>query len=245
MSRSTLATLGASRSRHLVHSVILCVFALSLSGAGVADAANRRLGPGGSSPAEAPAAPTYGTWTPTGSMSAEHAFHTATLLPDGKVLVTGNGQYAELYDPATGTWSPAAAMGMSREYHTATLLPDGRVLVAGGCIDYCTWALSSAELYDPATGIWSPTGSMGAWRASHTLTLLPDGRVLAAGGYADLYGNTLLASAEVYEPTPPSAVGFVEMESRNADAGRVLWVPAVLAALLLTWLGTTRRRQGR
>ena len=63
--------------------------------------------------------------------------HTATLLPNGKVLVAGgrNGGYlasAELYDPATGTWTNDRLAQHRAHWHTATLLPNGKVLVAGG-----------------------------------------------------------------------------------------------------------------
>ncbi|MBM4301418.1 MAG: hypothetical protein FJ121_07780 [Deltaproteobacteria bacterium] len=78
--------------------------------------------------------------------------HTATRLPDGKVLVAGGGYStegyhwasSELYDPDLGTWSPAASLNQGRFSHTATLLNDGRVLVVGGI--YLN-ALASAELY--------------------------------------------------------------------------------------------------
>jgi hypothetical protein len=81
-----------------------------------------------------------GTWTVTVNMSAAHTAHTATLLPDGKVLVVGGG--AELYDPSTGSWTATANMNAAHTGHTATLLPDGKVLVVGG----------GAELYDPGSG---------------------------------------------------------------------------------------------
>ncbi len=71
-------------------------------------------------------------------MASAHWSHTATLLPDGKVLVAG-GNYdtvilatAELYDPATGRWTATGSMAEERHSHTATLLPNGKVLVAGG-----------------------------------------------------------------------------------------------------------------
>ena len=72
--------------------------------------------------------------------SPPHAtVHTATLLPNGKVLVAGGcgiGSHslssAELYDPATGSWSGTGSLGTARSEHTATLLPNGKVLVAGG-----------------------------------------------------------------------------------------------------------------
>src|SRR5215831_11256327 len=77
------------------------------------------------------------SWTPTGSLGTARSAHTATLLPNGKVLVAGgyNGSYlssAELYDPGTGTWTATGSMGTARRGHTATLLPNGKVLVAGG-----------------------------------------------------------------------------------------------------------------
>src|SRR5439155_2319481 len=77
------------------------------------------------------------SWVTTGSMGTPRAFHTATLLQSGKVLVAGGYlkgalSSAELYDPASGTWTDTGSMGTERESHTATLLPSGKVLVAGG-----------------------------------------------------------------------------------------------------------------
>jgi uncharacterized repeat protein (TIGR02543 family) len=141
------------------------------------------------------------TWDATGSMSMGRIDHTATLLANGKVLVTGgsdggpNGYgitSAELYDPATGIWTNAASMGGGRASHTATLLADGKVFVAGGR------GSSSAELYDPATGIWTYIGSMSSRRGGHTATLLANGKVLVVGGYNNLIGY--LGSADLYDP---------------------------------------------
>ena len=143
--------------------------------------------------------PATGVWSTTGSMDDTRESHTATLLPNGRVLVVGGygGSYrvsAEVYDPATGVFSTTDSMNTARWRHTATLLPDGRVLVVGGG-DQNTYH-ASAEVYDPATGAWSTTGSMDTPRGSHTATLLPDGRVLVVGGIHGGYH----ASAEVYDP---------------------------------------------
>uniref|UniRef100_UPI00406A3797 kelch repeat-containing protein n=1 Tax=Archangium gephyra TaxID=48 RepID=UPI00406A3797 len=151
-----------------------------------------------------PACAPVGSWTPTGSMTQTRHGHTATLLPNGKVLVSGgvvdddiwepggddSYKTAEVYDPATGTWSPTGSMAEGRANHTATLLPGGKVLVVGGSRgDHPT-----AELYDPATGTFSPTGSMAFPRSHHTATPLPDGRVLVVGGRGDH------PTAELYDP---------------------------------------------
>ena len=153
--------------------------------------------------------PATGKWTPTGEMANKHYMHTATLLPNGMVLVAGgeNGSAlssAELYNPATGTWTPTGAMTIARDYHTATLLPNGQVLVAGGHTGYVAAgdrfsSLSSAELYNPATGTWTATTAMGTARTQHTATLLPNGAVLVASGQTGT-NYTPIASAELYNP---------------------------------------------
>ena len=130
--------------------------------------------------------------------------HTATLLPNGKVLVAGgmNGSNylpaAELYDPATRTWATTGSLNTGRTGHTATLLPSGRVLVAGG-YNTSSGQLASAELYDPASGTWATTGSLNIGRENHSATLLPNGDVLIAGGYYSYYG-VCLYSSELYDP---------------------------------------------
>src|SRR5918911_2829578 len=138
------------------------------------------------------------SWSYTGSLNRGRVFHTATLLPNGKVLVAGGDSLgsAELYDPATGTWRLTGSLNTPRGFdHTATLLPNGKVLVAGG---YNGDEINSAGLYDPATGTWTSTGNLNVARHSHTATLLPDGKVLVAGGGDEDGGIT--NSAELYNP---------------------------------------------
>jgi N-acetylneuraminic acid mutarotase len=144
-------------------------------------------------------------WTAAGSMSAARHSHTATLLPSGKVLVTGghgassDRASAELYNPATNSWSAAGSMAAARTYHTATRLPSGKVLVTGGTNTSVN--LASAELYDPVTNTWASASSMASARVWHTATLLPTGKVLVAGGSRN---GTILATAEVYDPATNS-----------------------------------------
>ena len=153
--------------------------------------------------------PSTGSWTATGNLARSRWFHTATPLPDGKVLVAGGQSYsnsksryepqrsAELYDPSTGSWTASGNMDGGRYGHTATLLLDGMVLVAGGSDNDSGW-LASAMLYDPTTRTWTATERMDGGRAGHTATLLVDGTVLVAGGASQ--DGRLLASAELYWP---------------------------------------------
>src|SRR5436190_1002600 len=98
------------------------------------------------------------TWSYTGSMNGPRKLHNATLLPDGRVLVTGGSRSAqnpnqdstdpaytsEMWDPATGTWQIMASFTQYRGYHSiALLLPDGRVLSAGGN------GKKTGEIYSP------------------------------------------------------------------------------------------------
>src|ERR1043166_4002772 len=81
--------------------------------------------------------PSTGGFSFTGSLHVARAYHTATLLQNGKVLVTGGGiptSSAELYDPDSGTWSATGDLTTPRQNHTATLLTNGKVLLAGGYV---------------------------------------------------------------------------------------------------------------
>lgn len=145
-----------------------------------------------------------GTLASAGAMSSARAAHTATALPDGRVLLAGGLSAeanapgsAELFDPATDAFAPAGPMRVPRQSHTATLLSDGRVLLTGG-YDAEGEYLSSAELYDPARNAFAPAGSMTLARAGHVAVRLSDGRVLLVGGVGT--GWTFLASAEIYDP---------------------------------------------
>lgn len=148
--------------------------------------------------------PETGNFTLTGSLNEHRSGHTASLLSDGKVLITGGTQTttagygialdsAELYDPATWSFSLTDSMTERRNGHTATLLSDGQVLVAGDT------SITSAELYDPVAESFSLTGEMIQPRGSHTATLLPNGLVLIAGGYI-ASGPVTTSSAELYNP---------------------------------------------
>jgi hypothetical protein len=130
-------------------------------------------------------------FTTTGAMAVNRIGHTATLLPDGQVLVAGATQdgaapSAELYDPASGLFSAAGELIVNRSGHAATLLPSGLVLITGGRSQCPTCVPeiypTTAEVYDPSSNAFSGVGALHHPRSGHTATLLRDGRVLIAGG---------------------------------------------------------------
>ena len=149
-----------------------------------------------------------GTWSPAGNMAQARGFHTAVLLADGRVLVTGgdgepgspirNLASAELYDPSAGTWSPVASMTEARRDHRAMLLYDGTVLVVGGRAD--GGSTDSVEIYDASTDTWSSVNDMIEGRSDHAVVLLADGRVLTSGGFPPPLRVGVWDSAEVYDP---------------------------------------------
>lgn len=154
--------------------------------------------------------PTTSTFTTVGSMAEARGNHQATLLSDGRVLITGGYhpkagytdwrlEYvgtAELFDPATKLFTLVGPMTMARVGHTATLLGDGRVLLAGGNNDKGNGdSIEATELFDPATGLFTPASPMGGGKSWATATLLPSGQVLITGGISfPTFG------AEIYDP---------------------------------------------
>lgn len=146
----------------------------------------------------------------TANMTTGRFLHAATLLNNGKVLITGglNGSgtalaSAELYDPTAGTFTATGNMTTTRYRHVAVLLNNGHVLITGGENNGSgpPSPLASAELYDPVTGTFTATGSMSTSRIFHTATVLENGKVLIAAGLSpSSNGNTFLSSSELYDP---------------------------------------------
>ena len=130
--------------------------------------------------------------------------HTATRLPDGKILLVGGSRAVddflaevELFDPKTGLSRRVASLHTPRHAHTATLLPDGRVLVVGGYTLPQQW-LNDAEVYDPVADTWTVVPPRYSHGSTHTATLMKDGRVLVVGG---AIGNGVATErVEIFDP---------------------------------------------
>jgi N-acetylneuraminic acid mutarotase len=212
--------------------------------------------------------PIENTWTTVAQLHAYRDGHTATLLPDGKVLVTGGSGDAavlsnsEVYDePTAGSWTNVASLNTARESHTATLMPSGKVLIAGGIGP--SGYLASVEVYDPSLNTWANVASLNIARSSHTATLLSDGKVLVAGGQTT--GGNITASTEIYDPSKDTWTSVAAMNIARTNhtatllpSGKVLvaggygnggndlssvevYDPVVNTWTHVAWLNTDRR----
>src|SRR6478735_5900745 len=122
-------------------------------------------------------------------LTPERANHAASLLNDGRLLITGGVNESVTLDSAL-TYDPAGPRKLKatgnmtgvRSNHTSTTLPDGKVLLTGGELSDGS-LLKSSELYDPVAGTFTAISkAMSIPRSKHTATLLPDGKVLLVGG---------------------------------------------------------------
>jgi hypothetical protein len=167
----------------------------------------------------------------TGSLSAPRFQHTATMLPDGRVIAIGGRNSAseptgtcEIYRQSSGTWVAAGNLANARSGHTATPLVGGRVLVTGGMGS--AGALSSCEMFTSPPAELTEAGLMLAGRQFHRATLLPNGHVLVSGGFG--WGQSVVGTAEVYDPTldqwraAPGATPRAGQSSTLLPSGTVL-----------------------
>jgi len=175
-----------------------------------------------------------GSVGPGAPMLSPRSGHSATLLPDGKVLIAGgmrrNQDFyrsAELYDPATGKFSQTGEMSIGRVGHAAVLLRSGKVLIAGGWIGHAV--TDSAELYDPSTGKFAVIGKMTRKRGRPSATLLQNGDVLIDGGAdrPDAAGGAATAelfhaATQTFERVGPMHSARISHTSILLRDGRVL-----------------------
>jgi N-acetylneuraminic acid mutarotase len=152
--------------------------------------------------------PATGLWSTTAALTFARFDHTATLLPNGKVLIAGGAYVSnpnpalatnltELYDSATGQMSTISSSGLARYWQTSSLLPSGKVLMAGGTGGVLVYDIS--ELFDPTTSSWNTATPLLNARYSHTSTTLQSGAILVVGGvFSNTYPGVILNTSELF-----------------------------------------------
>ncbi|MFO1465658.1 MAG: kelch repeat-containing protein [Steroidobacteraceae bacterium] len=171
--------------------------------------------------------PSLNSWKPTGAAATQPDSPTATLLQDGRVLLTGGGSVssplgtAALYDPAADAWTAAAPMAFARSGATSIRLSSGRVLVCGG------FGSNAGEIYDPSNDAWASTAQGASCETFASAVTLPGGTVLIGGGRSN---------AVVYDPAGNtwSNAGFPDARYdypiSQLPSGRVLASAGVVQA---------------
>ena len=151
--------------------------------------------------------------------------HTATVLPNGLVLVAGGINSGgvlnttEIYNPTTNAWVGGPPLSVPRFGHTATLLNNGNVLICGGYKDLTGVAQNSCDIYTPdmsgsfGAGTIAAGPAMSTARAFHSASLLSNGSVLMAGGIS---GGNSIDTTEVYNPATNSFTGGPALPLRTA-----------------------------
>jgi hypothetical protein len=166
-------------------------------------------------------------WSPAANLNHSRALHTATLLPGGKVLVTGGTQLQRNYELDLSKYDP-------KDWTKWVKITESAIQT-----------LNSSEIYDPDPTMerWDNATSLTQPRVLHTVTLLADkgtnqGKLLAAGGQDGLDNNsTIYRSYELYDPETrewtcdpkkalpyPSSQHTATLLTGKPDKGKVLLV---------------------
>lgn len=149
--------------------------------------------------------------------------HVVTLLPDGRVLITGgdggwllkyaHARQAEIFDPKLDTIVSAGLMSKPRVNHEALLLNNGKVLIVGGRTaiafsDACDRLTSVIELYDPKTSVFTVVGQLHYARAGPRVEPFGNGGAVIFLGVTDVFrdvvGSNWIAPVEYYDGTKTS-----------------------------------------
>jgi hypothetical protein len=170
-------------------------------------------------------------------MAAARVGHTATVLPDGRVLVVGGAgpegeaAQAEVWDPRTNLFTAAGTLGKPRLGHAAMLLLDGRVVVVGGIDPVAATGIAEVEVWDPSSLRFAESMSLAQGRnlegpglhspTSPGLVRLQDGRVLMVGVFVLPYDGSY-RGVVVWSPSTGATHDFEMARHRDGHAATLL-----------------------
>jgi hypothetical protein len=180
--------------------------------------------------------PATNSWAETaGPMNVARRSHTATLLPNGKVLIAGGGngvstttsvaiESAELFDPATGVFTLIGNMTVKRSAHSAILLDDGKVLLSGGStLTGTLFPTNTAELFNPADNSFTAVGPMNYSHLAQLPGKLRDGRIVQGSSYYNVThtaaGGLITNESEIYTPANQTFTPIDPMFKQRIDIG--------------------------
>src|SRR6185437_11605254 len=140
------------------------------------------------------------------SMTSLRANETATLLPNGKVLIAGGAvdiatwtATTDIFNPVSRTITAGPDLNDAREGATAKLLKNGRVIIAGGRDGLGT--LNSVDIYHPVGNKITAGPPMNVARYDCAAVVLPNGNLMLFGGFGAITQSQPLKSTEIYNPT--------------------------------------------
>jgi hypothetical protein len=197
--------------------------------------------PDGSSPVDTAELydPSTRTFSPAGIMPTASASHTASVLLDGSILVSGGWgidcpgtqKAMAIFDPASNTFSPSVNLSIARAEHTSTTLNDGSVLITGGSsVDFCNMVgttLDTAVVFHPSSSSFSEGPLMREPRARHSAILLADGTVLVVGSTAELFDPVTSSFSITGDPN----ASVVDGRALRLSDGRVLFISPWVAEI--------------
>src|SRR6266851_3120989 len=170
-------------------------------------------------------------WLAATSMNATRQLHSAALLSDGRVLVTGGFRFtgstflntAERYDPSLNSWTNTGnTMSVARAGHASVLLQNSTIMVIGGATGTST-VTATTDIYSVGPNTFAAGATMNQGRVDHQALVLSDGRVLVIGGRALTGGGTfsdafhgfvtgdLIATCEIYNGTSWAFTGSMAL----------------------------------
>ncbi|MBI4218239.1 MAG: S8 family serine peptidase, partial [Elusimicrobia bacterium] len=148
-------------------------------------------------------------WESANPMRYGRTFHAATLLKNGKVLVTGGSAESEIYDPQTNQWSLAAPMQSKRSHHAAVRTGGGRVFAVGG-------TSRQGEMYDPQTDRWKLISCLNFDRSGNPFKLTPNvAAIVLPKSRFLVVGESSQSEYYEFDEVPPQPPELLTANGRN------------------------------